>query len=207
MDLENFLLQLSENGVGAVTSEEAIEAGEGWPQVLREWDAAQRLELACAAPDLSLPAAEWAAHRLYRGCQALVCREMGAGDLRRLIGEAWSAPRTPAVEYSVDLLFRFLPDLIVLARRVAGNDPLVAELLALGGAWPLSSVGVEGVGEVDPASILAHPGLRQLYVDRILATGDTARLGHPAVQRAVRSALGAFAELAPRIAAALPLPS
>ena len=39
--------------------------------------------------------------------------------------------------------------------------------------------------------------------DRIIERSDVSRLGHPIVRESVRAALGAFPELAPRIATAL----
>ncbi|HEV7401873.1 MAG TPA: hypothetical protein VGO11_03065 [Chthoniobacteraceae bacterium] len=208
MLLDDFLSRLSVEGLAVVTAEETLTANEGWLEVVRGWDAVQRRELAFSAPDLSPAAAEWAAIRLYRGCQSLICREVAPDDLRRFLAEPCpEPPGAAATIYSVDLLFRFLPDLVKLARQVASGDPLVAELRKLAGAWPLSSVGIEGVGEVDAAPVLRHPGLRQLYVDRILAAGDTGRLKDPAVRLAVQTSLGMFPELSPKVAAALALPA
>ena len=203
MNLPDFLTQLAESGVAVVTADEALEPGGGVDEIVRAWDAVQRGEMAGTAPELIPAAAEWAAVRLYRGCQALVCRELPPAEMQAMLREPCPAQASAAADYSVDLLFRFLPDLVALARRVSRGDPLVEELLALARAWPLSSVGIEGVGAVDPARLLAHPGLRQLYVDRILATGDAARLNDDTVRTAVKTALGAFPELAPGIAAAM----
>lgn len=186
-----------------VTPDEAIEPDDAWCDVVREWDAAQRRELAFSAPELSLAAAEWAAVRLYRGCQALICRDVAPQDLQRFLAEPCPEPPGAVAAYSVDLVFRFLPDLVKLARRVERGDPLVVELLKLAHDWPLSSVGIAEIGDVDAAPLLAHPSLRQLYVDRIFTADDTARLNDPAVRQAARASLGIFPELAPAIAAAL----
>ena len=207
MTLTDFLTGLSEHGVAVVVSDAPLQPGEGWQDIMRGWDAQRRMELAFDAPALSLVAAEWAALRLYRGCQALVCRDMPPQDMHRFLAVACPEARSASVDYSVDLLFRFLPDLVTLARRVEQADPLIAELLALAQAWPLSSVGITAVGVVDPEPFLEDPSLRQLYVDRILATGDTSRLRHEVVRSAVRMALGAFPGLAPAVAAALATPA
>ncbi len=76
MELSAFLTQLAASGVAVVTGEEVLEPGGGVEEIVRAWDAVQRGELAGAAPELIPAAAEWAAVRLYRGCQALVCREL-----------------------------------------------------------------------------------------------------------------------------------
>lgn len=207
MTLSDFLTELSKEGVAVVVTDAEISPGADWQHVIRHWDAQHRAELAFDPPALSLPAAEWAALRLYRGCQALVCRDMPPQDVNRFLTVPCPEPHSPSADYSVDLVFRFLPDLIHLARRIEQNDPLIVELLALAKAWPLSSVGIEGVGEVDPESFLQNPSLRQLYADRILATGDTSRLHHAVVRSAVRIALGAFPDLAPAVDAALTSPA
>ena len=203
MELSAFLTQLAESGVAVVTGDEALEPGDGAEKIVCAWDAVQRGELAGAAPELIPAVAEWAAVRLYRGCQALVCRELPPAEMQAMLREPCPAKASAAADYSADLVFRFLPDLVALARRVARSDPLVDELLALARAWPLSSVGIGGVGAVEAARVLAQPALRQLYVDRIIATGDAARLADDAVRAAVKSALGAFPGLAPALAAAM----
>jgi hypothetical protein len=203
MDSFDFLTELSKNGVAVVTSDEAFELGQRWEEIIRDWDGLYRNELALEAPALSLAAAEWAARRLYRGCQALVCREMPLPAVQQFLAESCTVPQSPSTIYSVDLLFRFLPDLVAFARRVNRNDPLIGELLALARDWPLSSVGIEGVQGVDPRGFLDDPSLRQLYVDRILATGDVTRLNCEEVRVAARTSLGGHPELAPTIFAAL----
>ena len=201
MDLPEFLAQLAEEGVAVVDHDEAV--GGSVDAVVADWDRGQRQNLAGIAPDLDLAAAQWAAVRLYRACQALVCREMPQPEMEKMLREPCPVSASPAVDYSVDLVFRFLPQVAALARRVAQSDSLVEELRALGRAWPLSSVGMEHLGTIDAARILAHPSLRQLYIDRILLSGDTSRLLDPEVRAAANAALGAHPELAPDLRTAL----
>jgi hypothetical protein len=203
MDLAVFLTQLATDGVAVVDASEDLQRSPGAMDIIRSWDAIQREEMAGAAPDLQPAAAEWAAAVLYRGCQALVCREMPPAEMQKMLRDPCPVEPAAGTDYTADLVFRFLPDLVALARRVSQNDPLVDELLALARAWPLSSVGIDGVGEVEAARVLSHPGLRQLYVDRIISTGDASRVRDDTVRAAVRTALGAFPELAPDLAPAL----
>jgi hypothetical protein len=93
--------------------------------------------------------------------------------------------------------------LIKLARGISEEDPLVTGMLALARTFPLSSVGVSGIDNVNIDAFIAHPSLRRLYADRIIERDDVSRLSHPAAREAVREALGAFPELAPKLAAAL----
>jgi hypothetical protein len=169
-------------------------------QAAAELDRAARTDAACEPPELDTPAASWALQIVYRACQALVFREINAETVRQTLAAPCPLPPSPAVHYSTDLSLRYLPDLLALARGIAPDDPLVAGLTALARAWPLSSVGVAGAGEVDPSPLIDHPSLRQLYIDRIIERGDASRLAHPAVRAAIREALGAYPSLAPKLA-------
>lgn len=166
-------------------------------------DQVARADAPFTAPPLAQPAAVWALSTLYCAMQALVYREVDEESVREALSASCPQDSDPAVCYSVDLSFRLLPDLISLARGAGGDDPLLDQLLSLAAAWPLSSVGIRGVGPVDPSSFLADRCLRRIYVDRILDRGDVLRLDHPVVRDAVRAALGSYPELSPAIARAL----
>lgn len=191
-----------------------VEPPEDLEAAVAELDRAARPHMPFEAPALSPAAAGWALTVLYRGCQSLVYREIDAGAVRDALSRPCPREPSPEVCYSVDLSFRYLPDLLALARGIARDDPLVLGLMELARRWPLSSVGVAGVadasdgdGEIagvsDLSAFVHHPSLRQLYVDRVIEKEDVARLGHPIVRDAVREALGALPELSPKLAAAL----
>ncbi len=172
-------------------------------EALRDVDASDRLEFPGEAPPLSMPAAVWAVEMFRRACGCLVHRDLGGDDVARLLSEPCPATKSPAVCRSVDLTFRFLPDLVRLARAASPEDPLVARLMAWCREWPLSSVGVKDVGEVDVSAIVSDPGLRSAYVDRIIERKDATRLADESVRAGVREALGAHPELADELARAL----
>ena len=52
-------------------------------------------------------------------------------------------------------------------------------------------------------SILEHPSLRTLYIDRIMARKDFSRLSDPRVRELVTAAIGLHEELAPDLLAAV----
>ena len=164
-----------------------------------------RINLAGTPPAPSRGAVCWGAQRLYRAAQFLVYRDLGPKQLAQDLSVP--CPEKPGAEacYGVDLCFRFLPDVIRLARAASQSDPLVEQLMAWAGQWPLSSVGVSGVtcGAID--GFIGDESLRLLYVDRIIAAKDTSRLGDARVNEAIRAALGAFPEFAPELAAVLNL--
>jgi hypothetical protein len=159
--------------------------------------------LAFEAPALDAAVASWALTILYRGCQSLVYRDIDADAVRDALSQPCPAAEpSPSVCYSADLAFRYLPDLLALARGVAADDPLVTGLTELARRWPLSSVGVKGLEGPDVSSFVGDPALLQLYVDRIIERADQSRLTEPRVNEAVRTALGGYPELAPAIPAA-----
>lgn len=153
-------------------------------------------------PDVALAAAEWFA----RACWGTAFRHADADMVRGLL--AWTAPPAPvaARHWSADVVLRFLPDLWRMARGLAPDDPLVAEILRTAAEWPVSSVGIAGlppetvaarVAEIDFA---ANPCLGRICADRIVATGDASRLAVPELRELVGAALGAYPDLAPALA-------
>lgn len=208
MSVRSFLVELVSSGrvhVGRALLEKPPSAPEVGP-ILMDLDLAARIEMAGDAPPLSMGPALWAAGMLYQGCQFLTFREMDGSLVEsRLSAPAPAAP-SPWACYSVDLVMRYLPDLVALARGLSPGDPLVTGLVELARAWPLSSVGIAGVGPVQVGGFFAHPSLRALYVDRVLERKDTARLADPEVREAVRAALGDHPSLAPFARAALATP-
>lgn len=170
-------------------------------QFLSQFEHSWRLEFPGEAPAFDAPAANWAATVFYRAAQAAVFRDVPEPILHD--GLSLTCPTTgneAARHYSVDLVFRFLPDLAVLARHASPDDPLLQVLQTWANHWPLSSVGMKGVEPASVNAIARHAGLLQLYVDRILAREDFSRLADPRVQTAVRKSVGAYAELSPALA-------
>lgn len=170
---------------------------------LLEYEQSYRLSLAGRPPTPDRAAVRWAAGQFYRAAQFLVYRDLNEQSLRRDLSEACPAGKSAPVCYAVDLSFRFLPELIRLARAASENDPLTKQLMTWAGEWPLSSVGVTDVSEVEIDPFIDDASLRSLYVDRIIAAGDLSRLNDDRIREAARRALGAYGELAPKIAAAL----
>lgn len=167
------------------------------PEILR-FDRAARLALASQAPELDLEVAAWAASLLAESARLAIAREMGPKQIEEIFTRECPRRRSPEVDYSADLFLRYVPDLLKWVQRLASDDPLVARLRQVAADWPLSSVGIKELMVVgDLAPFIEHPGLRQLYVDRILSTGDIGRLKDERVARAVRAALGAYPDLSP----------
>ena len=207
--MNEFLRLLTESGHVAVPAfgfDHASDRGgavEG--DFMLEMDRRARLEFPGEAPTLSPPAARWAVGAFYTACQLLVCRDVPAETVAAALKTVCPAARSPEVHYSVDLVLRYLPDLLGFARRLATGDSLVEALVRIASEWPLSSVGVPGLKPADLAEIdtlVAHRGLRQLYADRVIQHDDASRLEHPAIKAAVLASLGQHAStLHPNFAA------
>jgi hypothetical protein len=206
MGLDVFLQELITKGQVTLTSSEAAGPADlgNAEAALLDLDRRARLEAPGDAPPFSPRAAMWAGRLLHRGCQCFAYRDLEAAEVARDLAEPCPAPSSePATIWSVDLAFRWLPDLFGLARGVADGDPLLESLRGLALQWPLSSVGVAGLEGVDPQAVLADDCLRRLYVDRILSSGDTSRLRDAGAAEAAREALGLYTDLCPLVARAL----
>jgi hypothetical protein len=195
-----FFTGLFESGRVLVATEALPELDPEVDPILVSAEKVAAENFAGTAPEFSLPTARWAALLFYRACHSVVCRDIDANTVRHLLQEKCPEAHSPQTDYSADLVFQYLPDVIGMTRAIASGDPVLEQLLALARQWPLSTVGVLDVRPVNVHAFISHPGLRQLYADRIIARRDLARLGEPLVDIAVREALGGFPELCMPIA-------
>jgi hypothetical protein len=202
-DLALFLKSLAEEGHAVVTPHPLHDdAGEA-TAVLEQLDTHARNELALDTPGFSAPTALWAARLLYHLGQFTVCRDIGEERIMSVCGLAGPERRGPETDWSADLTLRHLPKLFQLARHLSNADPLVRQMRQIAAAWPLSSVGIAGLDNLQIDSFIGHPALRRLYADRILSEGDVSRLGDPRVDDVLRGDIGVHRQLVPAIAARL----
>ena len=143
--------------------------------VLGEAFEATRLDV--AGPEIAFDpsAAIEAAEVIRQACWALVCRTERVEDLGcRLVMRTPSKKATPSTHLSIDLLFRFLPQVLRRARGIDPGDSLVTMIAELLRAWPLSGV-LAGLDDppIDPKSLgfHGHAGLMLLYAERFVAHG------------------------------------
>ncbi|MBO2010275.1 hypothetical protein [Hymenobacter negativus] len=159
---------------------------------LRARHAEDALEMPYVAPAFNAPAALWAVEYLYHTVQLTLLRELDETVVAQCLAD-FPGETTPEAIYSVDLTFRYLPDLLRLAKGLAPGDALVARLLVTARQWPFSFVGTPPDAAEAEAVLLAHPALRQAYIDRIIGLQDWVRAARPHLAPLVQAALGAHA--------------
>ncbi len=206
--MESFLARLFETGEVQLPREIADRQGDGVARVLEDSERVWRRGVASEPPRFDVATATAASRVLLSMCQAVVYRETEIDDLKRRLVES-KLPygdvvvQDPSLHYSVDLLFRFMPQVLERAKRISPSDDLIPLLLDVLRPWPLSSI---GVSELSPAA--SCPSLRvvqtdrslwRMYVDRVISLNDSQRLQHPETRAAVAAALGPFDSLAPEM--------
>ncbi|MCA9031173.1 MAG: hypothetical protein KDA69_12830 [Planctomycetaceae bacterium] len=195
--LNNFLERLFVDG-RLVLESESVPSPRGIQQAvsrLCELELDYRQQLATSPPNISESAAEWALQTFYEVSLKLAYPHL-ANQIMDTAKVAAPDPANPEAVYSVDLLFRFLPDLFRLA-KAANANAVLEQLSVFANEWPLSSVGLEDVSPVALDGILSQPALRMLYVDRIIARQDASRIRDERVLELVQAAVGIHAEFAP----------
>jgi hypothetical protein len=171
--------------------------------LLAVMDSVARTELAGDGPAFSQSSALWAARLLHDLCRFVVCRDIGEAAVAAACQVPCPEPRSASVDWSADLCLRNLPGVFRLARLLSNGDPLVAQIKRLAAAWPLSSVGIPGIGPANVHTFIADSALRRLYADRILAAEDASRLGNERLDDLLRGDLGCHRKLAPMLAGKL----
>ena len=204
----SFLHQLFSSGeiaLGGLDEPNAESIAEAM-NVAREFVLRYRQTLPHEAPLLDEQAFQWAAINLYCGAQFIVHREVPAENVSVALGEPFPQPRTPSVQYSVDVIYRFLPDLNRFAKSASQDDPVCAAIETWSHDWPLSSVGMKKSQPYDPIrltpnelEIMKHPALRQLYIDRMILEGDSSRMQVHEICSAVEASVGIHRQLAGRL--------
>lgn len=195
--LTEFVNDLFVHGRVRLTTDESpsdADLSEACATVAR-FEKTMQLDLPGTPPAIDEPALRWALASFYQACQFQVYRHLGATSLAERFAEEPPRSSTAEAHYSVDLIFRFLPDLVTLARSGSPDDPLLVVLQSWSELWPLSSVGVSDLNPPHCESILANECLLRLYVDRILRTQDTSRLTDQRIRDEVSRAVGAFPDL------------
>lgn len=160
-------------------------------QRLREYYELQKQELTATVPAFDAPAAIWAASFLYRTVQLVMLRDLGDDVVNKLL-TPYDGVITAEAVLSVDLSFRYLPNLVGLAKGLAPEDVLVKRLHEAAVQWPFSSVGMKVEGEFNIEVILKNACVCRSYIDRIITARDIKRCNNPQVKEYIKEALGDY---------------
>lgn len=134
-------------------------------------------------------AALWAANYLYRSVQLVMLRNLDEAAVQGLL-MPFPGTVSPEAVLSVDLSFRYLPNLLVLAKGLAPEDVLVKRLQETALQWPFSSVGMNVEGAMELEVIMSNACLRRAYIDRIIEAKDEKRCNNSLVNEYLKEALG-----------------
>ncbi len=205
----NFVKSLFEGGELTVARPklENVDRFLGVDGLLRDYlesiESTWRLQCPGTPPKFIAELAEQALASLELFCQAIIFRDFETEQLKSILSTLLNVDSQsytePSVHYSVDVSYRFLPQIAERASRLAPNDPLLVLLEQQLRRWPLSSVGAVAV-ELEIPVAIRHPSLWQMYIDRIITHEDKVRLNDPMVKQSVETALGPHHFLAPSIA-------
>jgi hypothetical protein len=161
-------------------------------ELLHEQYNRQALELTGMVPAFHPEAAVWAAHFLYRSVQLVMLRDLDEEAVNRLL-TPFQGPVSPETILSIDISFRYLPNLLGLAKGLAPEDVLVKRLQEVAAQWPFSSVGMQVAEDTDIEVIMGNTCLRSAYIDRIIAARDSKRCNNILVNEHIKEALGDYA--------------
>ncbi|MFN3148746.1 hypothetical protein [Bremerella sp.] len=169
-------------------------------EILARYEQLWRRECPNPMPDFSMEAATWAAEQFCLACQFAIFRSVDEQAMHAALETSLEGKAGPGVHYSVDLVFRFLPDLVKFVHAASSDDPLERILKGWAHDWPLSSVGIRGIEVMDLSAFYESSGLMMLYIDRVFAHGDTSRLSDEAVREQALAAVGMYPDLAANMA-------
>ena len=160
-------------------------------QHLHEYYEHQKKELTGTVPAFDAAAAIWAAGFLYRAVQLVMLRNLGEEAVNRLL-TPYNGVVSPEAILSVDLSFRYLPNLLGLAKGLAPEDVLVKRLREAAVQWPFSSVGMKVEDELNIDVIMNNTCVRRAYIDRIITARDIKRCNNTQVNEYIQEALGDY---------------
>jgi MoxR-vWA-beta-propeller ternary system domain bpX4 len=192
MELSNFIQQLLSQGTVSVQSNIiAFDPADEKEvlKILQRYYTEDILEMPETAPAFNEAAALWAAKYFYVAVQLTVLRDEGEAIINEKL-QLFTETITADAVYSADLILRYLPALLQLAKGLSPADILVKVLEQTAAEWPFSSTGIE-VGAIKNEDIIfTHPSLTITYTDRLITAKDIKRISGNQLQQHILSATG-----------------
>ncbi len=194
MELHNFIKQLLTDGSvsihGNIVSFRKNDE-EKTTELLYQYYLEDKLEMPLAPPAFDKNAAIWAAKYFYNALQLTVLRNETETSIYEKLNPYNEVISTSSI-YSIDLIFRYLPDLIKLVKGLAPSDILVKILTETASDWPFSSVGVELNSIRNEGLIFTESSLKITYIDRIIYAKDSKRIIDNQLHQHITDAAGLY---------------
>ena len=134
-----FFSQLLSHGVVHVEDadllrEEDVHSAVEW---IMQCESQTREHWPATPPDVDRHALVWATRHIFGAAQLAVFRHLGPPDIEKRLKEEFAEGDDAAsTAYSVDVIFRYLPDLFRIVKGMNPDDPLLVVLRRWGERWP-----------------------------------------------------------------------
>lgn len=151
---------------------------------IEQSDQLARLHAPSTPPSLCIESACWAAQTMHFFVRILLNRIETEVNLPASLAASEPSGTEASHHWSVDLVFRVLPDLERRCSAANSLDPLRNTIRQVAGRWPLSATGIEC--EFAPKAkdtVLESPSLRRELLDRVYARGGGETVRWPELKR------------------------
>ncbi len=162
--------------------------------ILKEFYNQDKLNMPFEAPQFSDKAALWSSIYFYHAVQLTVLRNFGQNTVIDLLKD-FEGEINPDAIYSVDLIFRHLPQLFNFVKSLSPDDILLQTLKKTAINWSYSSVGMEIEEQFNSEIILSDKSLSLSYIDKIIEYNDIKRVNNKQIIKLIDTALGNYPEV------------
>lgn len=154
----------------------------------------ESLEFPFISPEFHKEAALWAAETVYYASQFILFRENDAAKMEDYF-PTFQFEITPASILSVDLCFRFVPDMLRQLSLIDSEDLLISILEKYLKIWHFSGINYSlELGEENWKIIFSNPCLQQLYLNRITTHKNIKLAKLPKINPLLKANFGLFEE-------------
>ncbi|MFK7776023.1 MAG: hypothetical protein AB8F94_28120 [Saprospiraceae bacterium] len=155
---------------------------------------AESSEFPFVSPEFHPQAALWAAEISYYACQFILFRENDEAKMEDFF-PAFQFEVSPSTILSVDLCFRFIPDMLRQLSLIDSEDSLIAILEKYLKTWHFSGINYSlNLKDLDLNIIFTDPCLQQLYLNRITTYKNIHLAKSPKINQLLKANFGIFEE-------------
>lgn len=154
----------------------------------------EALDFPFTPPAFHPQAARWAAETVYYAGQFILFRENDEAKMEDYF-PTFEFEISPSTILSVDLCFRFLPDMLRQLSLIDPEDALIAILEKQLYTWHFSGINYSlDFKEIDLAIIISNPCLQQLYLNRITNYKNIPLAKRPEINQLLKANFGIYEE-------------